>query len=176
MTTSVICDELHDACCSGVKEKAVLYCYCNGESGHYLSVLLFYKQLCNLPFVKRNGTLSLTHIEDLIGAYKPAACASSNSTRLTWDTVQATADPQPAGQAVHLDNLTSYRKAISNGKLFLPLFEIMLEIWMKEKVPCCVFKKCFRGSYFVRASKGQKCLNLILFMCIKRERTYLWVC
>ncbi len=59
--------------------------------------LLFYKQLCHAPFVK-NGTLSLTNIEDLIGAYKAVACGSSNSTRLSWDTMQAAADPQPAGQ------------------------------------------------------------------------------
>lgn len=177
MTTSVICDELH------YKAVGLLWCqikdpYCNWESGHYLSVSLFYKQLCNAPFVKRNGTLSLTHIEDLIGAYKPAACGSSNSTGLTWDTVQAAADPQPAGQAVHLDDLTSCPKAISNSKPPLPIFEILhelYEIWLKEKVQYCVF---IRGVSFVRASNGQKGLNLIIFMCLKteRERTYLWVC
>lgn len=154
---------------------------CNWESGHYLSVSLFYKQLCNAPFVKRNGTLSLTHIEDLIGAYKPAACGSSNSTGLTWDTVQAAADPQPAGQAVHLDDLTSYPKPISNSKPPLPICVILhevYEIWLKGKVQYFVFKKFFRGVSFVNASNGQKGLNLIIFMCIKteRERTYLWVC
>lgn len=122
--------------------------------------------------MKRNGTLSLTHIEDLIGAYKPAACASSNSTRLTWDTLKATADPQPAGQAVHLDKLTSYRKAISNSRpeLFLLLLEILLEIWLKEKVRCCGFKKCFKGGLFCQSIWGTKMFKSdIIYVYKKRE-------
>jgi len=43
--------------------------------------------------------------------------------------VQAAADPQPAGQAVHLDALTSYLKAISDGKPPLPVFVILHEVY-----------------------------------------------
>lgn len=50
--------------------------------------------------------------------------------------MQAAADPQPAGQAVHLDSLTSYQKTISNRKLTLfttlQILQEVHEICFKE--------------------------------------------
>ncbi len=85
--------------------------------------------------------------------------------------MQAAADPQRAGQAVHVDSLTNYQNAISIRKLtLLTTFEILYEVYEISFKEIIVFKKCLRAFYFIKAYNRQKGLNLILCICIKTER------
>jgi len=63
--------------------------------------------------------------------------------------MQAAADPQPAGQAVHVDSLTNYQKAISIRKLtLLTTLEILHEVHEISFKEIIVFKKVFEGFLF----------------------------
>ncbi len=62
--------------------------------------------------------------------------------------MQAAADPQPAGQAVQLDSLTSYQKAISNRKLtLLTTLEILHEVYEICFKEIIVFLKSVWGPF-----------------------------